>query len=261
MSSTASSPLPPIMVAPNGARKVKADHPQVPLDAGEIAAVARDCADAGAGAIHYHVRDADGGHILDAGLYHEAIAELQRAVPEMHLQMTTETVGKYQPGDMRDIVRAVVPQGASVGVREMIPDGVPKPEDIAFYNWTLEAGIQLQHICYGPEDVALLAKLLDVTELERQGIWCLFVIGHYTGRISYPGLLPPFLAELKQAGIDSDWAICAFATEEAACLRAAIAAGGKVRVGFENSVYMADGSIASDNAARVREAASFMAGV
>ena len=248
------------MVAPNGARKVKADHPQVPLDAGEIAAVARDCADAGAGAIHYHVRDADGGHILDAGLYHEAIAELQRAVPEMHLQMTTETVGKYQPGDMRDIVRAVVPQGASVGVREMIPDGVPKPEDIAFYNWTLDAGIQLQHICYGPEDVALLAKLLDVTELERQGIWCLFVIGHYTGRISYPGLLPPFLAEVKRAGIESDWAICAFATEEASCLRAAIAAGGKVRVGFENSVYMADGSIASDNAARVREAASLMAG-
>ena len=55
-----------------------------------------------------------------------------------------------------------------------------------------------------PEDVALLAKLLDVTELERQGIWCLFVIGHYTGRISYPGYAP-FLAELKQAGIDSDW--------------------------------------------------------
>ena len=48
------------MVAPNGARKVKTDHPQVPLDAGEIAAVARDCADAGAGAIHYHVRDTEG---------------------------------------------------------------------------------------------------------------------------------------------------------------------------------------------------------
>ena len=46
---------------------------------------------------------------------------------------------------------------------------------------------------------------------------------------------------------------------KAACLKAAISAGGKVRVGFENSVYMADGSIASDNAARVREAASFMA--
>ena len=99
------------MVAPNGARKVKTDHPQVPLDAGEIAAVARDCADAGAGAIHYHVRDAEGGHILDAGLYHEATAELQRAVPDMHLQITTETVGRYHPNDMRDIVRLIVPQG------------------------------------------------------------------------------------------------------------------------------------------------------
>ncbi len=251
-------PLPQIMVAPNGARKVKTDHPEVPLDAAEIATVALKCADAGAGAIHYHVRDADGGHVLDTGLYLETIAELNRAVPNMHLQMTTETVGKYQPNDMREIVRAVVPQGASVGVREMIPDGEPKPEDIAFYNWSQEAGIQIQHICYGPQDVALLSKLLDLTELERHGIWCLFVLGHYTGQKSYPELLPPFLDQLELAGIESDWAICAFNTAETDCLKAAIAAGGKVRVGFENSIYMADGNIASDNVARVREAASFM---
>ena len=247
------------MIAPNGARKVKADHQAIPLDAGEIAAVAGDCLKAGAGAIHFHVRDPNGAHVLDAGLYREAIAELTRVVPDMHLQITTETVGKYGPEDMRAIVRDVVPQGASIGVREMIPQGLPTPEDIAFYNWTHEAGIQLQHICYGPSDVALLGHLLDATQLGLGSVWCLFVLGHYTGRPSHPNLLPPFLAEMEKAGIAGDWAVCAFDTAEAACLNAAITAGGKVRVGFENSMVMADGSIASDNAARVREAANLMA--
>jgi len=258
---TTSSPsaiLPPIMVAPNGARKVKSDHPAIPIDAGEIATVARDCYEAGAGAIHFHVRDPDGAHILDAGLYKEAIQELTCAVPEMHLQITTETVGRYGPADMRAIVSDVMPQGASIGVREMIPDGTPNAADIAFYNWVCEAGIKVQHICYGPEDLSLLGRLIDATKLSRDGTWCLFVIGHYTGRISHPDMLPPFLDEMAKAGIEGDWAICAFGTEEAACIRAAIAAGGKLRVGFENSMIMADGSIAPDNTARVREVAALM---
>ena len=64
-----------------------------------------------------------------------------------------------------------------------------------------------------PRGCCFAGKLLDVTELKRQGIWCLFVIGHYTGRISYPGYCP--FCKVEQADIDSDWAICAFATEEA----------------------------------------------
>ena len=61
------------------------------------------------------------------------------------------------------------------------------------------------------------------------------------------------------AGIDGDWAICAFREEEAACIRHAVSLGGKLRVGFENSQFMADGSIAPNNEARVAEAAAIMA--
>ncbi len=68
-----------------------------------------------------------------------------------------------------------------------------------------------------------------------------------------------FSGEMTKCRNQRRLAICAFATAEAACLKAAIAAGGKVRVGFENSMYMADGSIAADNAARVREAKQMMA--
>ena len=54
-----------IMVAPNGARKTKADHPALPITPAELAATASACLEAGAAAIHLHVRDRDGGHTLE----------------------------------------------------------------------------------------------------------------------------------------------------------------------------------------------------
>ncbi|MEC8672485.1 MAG: 3-keto-5-aminohexanoate cleavage protein, partial [Pseudomonadota bacterium] len=50
-----------------------------------------------------------------------------------------------------------------------------------------------------------------------------------------------------------------FREEEAACIRHAVSLGGKLRVGFENSQFMADGSIAPNNEARVAEAAAIIA--
>ncbi|MGC6485911.1 MAG: 3-keto-5-aminohexanoate cleavage protein, partial [Candidatus Puniceispirillales bacterium] len=246
--------LAPLMVAPNGARRTRADHPAIPVTIAETVATARACFDAGAGAMHFHVRDENQQHVLDAGLYREALTELATAVPEMHLQITTEAVGRYSPAEMRDLAHAVMPPGISIGTIEMIPDREPKPEDIRLYQALNEAGTAIQHICYQPEDVDLLARLLAAADLPRDNIWCLFAIGHYTGRISHPDLIPPFLERLDANGLAADWAICAFAEEENDSLKAAIAHGGKIRVGFENSLFMPDGSIAPDNAARVAAA-------
>lgn len=251
--------LPAIMVAPNGARRLKSDHPQIPLGIAETVETAIACHAAGAGAIHFHVRDADGQHVLDAGQYREGLAEMARRVPAMHLQITTETVGRYGPEDMQKVLRDVIPQGASIGVAEMIPSRRPTRDDAAFYDWAHDAGIQIQHICYSPEDVALLAALLDMTAKDmRRNLWCLFVIGHYTGAVSDPAMLGAFTAMMGRHGLAGDWAICAFSTEETRCLDAAITAGGKVRVGFENSMLMRDGRIAANNAERVSEVAGML---
>ena len=51
--------LPEIMLAPNGARRSKHDHPRLPITVEETVAAARDAFAAGAGALHAHVRDAD----------------------------------------------------------------------------------------------------------------------------------------------------------------------------------------------------------
>ena len=58
-----------IMVAPNGARKGHAEHPNLPLTAEALATDARACQAAGAQAMHMHVRDNAGRHTLDASRY------------------------------------------------------------------------------------------------------------------------------------------------------------------------------------------------
>ena len=246
--------LPRLMVAPNGARRTTADHPAIPVTIPDLVDTAAACHAAGAGAIHFHVRDADQRHVLDSGLYREALAELEQAVPAMHPQITTEAVGRYSPAQMRQLALALMPPGISIGTVEMIPDRLPSPDDVALYRALHEAGTRIQHILYHPEDVDVLADLLTAADLPREAVWCLFVIGHYTGRTSEPALIAPFVDATAAHGLTADWAICAFAAEEHDSLVAAVAQGGKLRVGFENSMFMPDGGIAPDNATRVAAA-------
>ncbi len=243
--------LPKLMVAPNGARKVKKDHPGVPLTISEIVTTAKSCNKVGAGAIHLHVRDKEGRHVLDVGLYKEALNELEHQVPNMHIQVTTEAVGKYSPADMRKLAYDVTPPGASIGTSELIPSRKPEEEDIKLYKYLTEAGTKIQHILYKPEDIDLLIELLNKAEIPINDAWCLFVIGHYSGKISYSENILPFIKKMKEHNINLDWAICAFGKEEMNCLEKAISLGGKLRVGFENSLFMPNGEIAPDNHTKV----------
>lgn len=246
--------LPQIMVAPNGARRTTADHPAIPVTIDQTVITAKACHAAGAGAMHFHVRDAEQQHVLDAGLYKEALAELEIAVPDMHLQITTECVGRYSPEDMRKLAYDVMPPGISIGIIEMIPDGQPSADDIRLYKTLYEAGTRIQHICYFPEHLDIVRRVIDLAGLPEDDVWCLFTIGHYSGRVSKPEMVALFLDRLAQLRLSPDWAICAFAEQEHTCLEQAVSQGGKVRVGFENSLFMPDGTIAEDNAARVAAA-------
>ena len=82
----------------------------------------------------------------------------------------------------------------------------------------------------------------------------MFVIGHYSGKISDPEQISSFVTKLKKNNIDADWAVCAFGREEISCLKMSIKLGGKIRVGFENSLLMPDGSIAPNNESKVKAA-------
>ena len=250
--------LPPVMVAPNGARRGKADHPAMPITIAETVETAVACHAAGAGAIHAHLRDKDGQHWLDAGAYAELIAEIGRAVPDLPVQITTEAAGRYDAVAQRVLLDSVTAEGVSIALSEMLSDG-NRAAARASYHRLAEAGVAVQHILYEPAHVALLAAELAAGTIPVADLTVLYVLGRYTpGQQSDPGMIAPFLAAAQDAGLSADWAVCAFGQGETGCLAEAFARGGKARVGFENNLHMADGSLAPDNAARVREVAALL---
>ena len=245
--------LPQIMVAPNGARRGKADHAALPVTIAETVATARACHAAGAGALHAHVRDADGAHVLDAGLYAELIAEMAQAVPDMPVQITTEAAGIFTPADQRALLRRITPEGVSISLAEMLADD-DRAAARCCYHDLAEAGVAVQHILYDTAQVQRLADEIAAGTVPQDHLSVLYVLGRYTqGQVSAPEDLLPFLAAAKGAGLAPDWGICAFGQQETACLKSAHGLGGKLRVGFENNLLMADGALAPDNAARVAD--------
>jgi 3-keto-5-aminohexanoate cleavage enzyme len=124
-----------IMVAPNGARRGRADHPAIPLTPAELARDVAACAAAGAAAVHLHVRDAARAHSLDPGLYREAVAAVRAASPDTVIQVTTEAVGRYTPAEQMATVRALRPEAVSLALRELIPDAAAEAPARDFLAW------------------------------------------------------------------------------------------------------------------------------
>lgn len=237
-----------VCVAPNGARRGKGDHVRIPLTAVELAAEAEAVADAGAHALHLHVRDADGKHSLDAKIYRQALDAIRARVGErLVVQVTTESVGIYAPEQQMAVIRELVPQCASVAIRELIREPAHEKVAAEFFAWAHKAGVGLQFIVYESAEVVRLAKLQasGVVPIDRPHT--LFVLGRKDGMSNPQDLLP--LASACPA--DWPWTACAFGRTEPLCLAAAVALGGHVRVGFENNLLAPDGTLARDNAAAV----------
>jgi len=249
------TPLPRIMVAPNGARRTKADHPALPVTIPEIVACAAPCHAAGADGLHAHVRDAEGGHVLDAGLYAELLAELARVVPAMQVQVTTEAVGRYAPDEQRRLVETLRPPAVSIALREIMAESDARIT-ARFFHFCAEVGIAVQHILYDADEVDRLASLVRDGTVPADGLQLIHVLGRYTpGQVSSPADLAAPVARLAATGLAADWAVCAFGPAETAILAEACRLGGKARIGFENNLLNADGSVARDNAERVTELA------
>ena len=242
-------------VAPNGGRKSPADFPGLPITPEQTAAAAKAAQAAGAALIHLHVRDAGAGHSLDAGLYGEATRAVRAAVgDDMIIQMTTESLGLFTPDEQMAAVRAVKPEAASLAIKELVPDAAAENGAAEFFYWMMRHGIQAQYILYSPEEVARFQDLRLRGVVPDANPFVLFVLGRYAkDQRSQASDLLPFLA--VDGATDANWAICAFGPLEAACATAAMSLGGHARIGFENNVFMPDGSRAPDNAALISLAA------
>ena len=245
-----------IMAAPNGARKMKTDHPQLPISINETIAAAKACHEEGASILHAHVRGDRDEHVLDAARYQTLIAGLRSEVPDLLIQVTTEAVGVYTPQQQYDLVFKVKPDFVSVGLREMLANDSGASHSLAkdFYHRAAAEQIYVQHILYDADDIARMRLAMRVGIVPLRAPHVLLVLGRYAQDFqSEQSELAPLLGD----GLSdmASWSICAFGYKEYDVMIAAVAAGGHCRVGFENNMHLKDGKLAPDNAALIRQLA------
>ena len=206
--------------------------------------------------IHAHVRDRDGGHLLDADAYRAAIAAIRAAVRDrLVIQITSEALGIYSPAEQMEVVRQVRPEAVSLALRELLPDESHEAGFAEFVGWLRGEKIMPQIILYTPEEASQLAALKARGLIPFEDIPVLYVLGRYSvGQKSSPADLLPFIAP----GLPrfANWSVCAFGARETACVTAGALLGGHVRVGFENNLFLPNGSQARDNAELVSAAAT-----
>lgn len=238
-----------IMVAPNGARRGKAEHRAIPLTPAEIAAEAVRCRAAGAAMLHLHVRDNDARHSLDPGRYREAVAAVREAC-DMVIQPTTERVGVFAPADMMRVGRELAPEMMSLNLTELLGEGGDAERDAArdFLAELAELGTVPQYIVYNHDELATLRDWHARGWLPQERPFLLLVLGRYIGSVSRPGDILGYLPEIPARW---RWGLCAFGPPELACNVQAALAGGHCRVGFENNVVNARGELLADNAEQV----------
>ncbi len=245
-----------IMLAPNGARLTQADHPSLPVSIKDTIDAAVDGKANGAQALHAHVRDAQGQHVLDEDLYRtlleQAAAKLGDDFP---VQITTEAVGRYTPEEQIKLLQSLQPRFCSIALRELIPsetnqDSIEQSRE--FYHWAYKQGIGIQHILYGLSDVHHFLKQRDAGNLHPEHNAILIVLGRY-GAVQLADINDVIPVASLANEHKLHWMLCAFGHSETDSLVKAMSLGGHARIGFENSREHRDGSIATNNSERVKE--------
>ena len=239
---------PPLLIAsaPNGAYKTRRDHRALPLTAAQLAETAAAVMRAGARMLHLHVRDEHGKHTLAAAAYQAAIKAIRARVgDDLFIQITSESAGAYTAKQQRQAIDATLAagigaDGISIAPRELIraPEDVMPAGDLL--QRIRQAGVLVQYILYSNDDIARYHALLKQNIIPPNGHAILLVIGkqkeHNTLHQMTTTLPTPI-----------NWMLCAFGPQEFNHLTQATNLGGHVRVGFENSLHLRTGQVATDN--------------
>jgi len=241
-----------LISALNGARRNKSDHPLLPMSAGEIADCARGVCEEGASILHLHVRDEAGRHSLDPDRYRTAIRAIRDQVgDQLVIQVTTEACSAYSPEQQMAVIKDLQPEAVSIALRELIPNQAKEVDAHNLHLWLRANDVFVQYIVYSPEEVQWFSDLRRRGVIAGASAFVLFVLGQY---VSGQDGVPEDVANY-QICLDDDsvaWAVCCFGSQENEAARIAAASGGHARIGFENNLWMPDGTLAPDNAALVR---------
>ena len=248
-----------ITVAPTGAETAKADAPALPVTLAELVATAQACEAAGAGMVHVHIRDEQALPSLDPVRLRDTVQALRE---QTSLVVQLSTGGSVRdPYDARLAVLDAEPDSCSLTCGTVnFGDDVflnPWPFMSELYALTQEREIVPEFELFDLGQVAALHRLLDEHGAPYGGqVHCDLVMGVPGG---IPGTLDALAAAVRALPDGATWSATGVGRATLPVALAALAAGGHLRVGMEDTLTFTRGVPVRDNAQLVERAAQLAA--
>jgi len=245
-----------ITVAPTGAESAKADVPNLPVTLEELVDTAKACEKSGAAMIHVHIRDATAQPTLDLGRLRETVTALRQ---DTDLVVQLSTGGAVtDPLENRIKVLDVEPDSCSLTCGTVnFGDDVfmnPWPFMVDLYRRTQEREVVPEFELFDLGHVAALNRLLDKYGLPYGGkIHCDLVMGVPGGM---PGTADALVTAVSALPDGATWSATGVGRTSLPVAFAALAKGGHLRVGMEDTLTFARGRQVRDNAELVERAAA-----
>jgi uncharacterized protein (DUF849 family) len=221
----------------------RAEHPAVPLTPDELARDAAACVAAGAGALHFHVRDPEGLETLEPEPTAAALQAVRDACPGVPVGLTSGLwIAGEDPGRRLALIRSwtVRPDFVSVNLSEA---GAPE-----LAGALLEDGVGIEAGLFEENDADALGRATYAEFLLR----VLIEPGDEDGPAAALERAAAIEARLDVAGVAAPHH--SFGSVTWAVIDAALARGRDVRIGLEDTTVMPDGRTAAGNAELVAEA-------
>lgn len=245
-----------ITVAPTGAESEKSAVPALPVTLDELVATAKECRDAGAAVIHVHIRDADARPTLDLTRLQDTVQALREST-DLIVQLSTGGA-VTDSFNRRLAVLDAAPDACSLtcGTVNFGDDVFMNPWDFmkTLYAKTQVLGVVPEFELFDFGHIAALHRLLAELGPPAGGhVHCDLVMG-------VPGGMPGNAATLVQAvaalPAGATWSATGIGRTTLPVLLAALAAGGHLRVGMEDTVTFSRGRPVASNAELVERAAA-----
>ncbi|MGV2287090.1 3-keto-5-aminohexanoate cleavage protein [Trinickia sp. YCB016] len=247
-------------------------HPGLPITPEQIATASLEAAQAGAAAVHIHVRDpATGRPSMGVALYREVIERIRAVDDALIINLTTGPGGRFIPSDNDPKIAApgttlLPPEKRVEHILELRPDicsldlntmnsggdvVINTPKNVTrMANIIREAGVKPELEIFDSGDLHLARDLIQAGVLDGPGLWTI-VMGVKYGFAATPETLLYARDLLPASAVWSAFGIGRF---EFPIVAQAWLAGGHVRVGLEDNIYIEKGVLAESNAALVARA-------
>ena len=245
-----------ITVAPTGAELDKSAVPALPVTLDELVTTAKECRQAGAAMIHVHIRDGESRPTLDIARLKDTVHALREAT-DLIVQLSTGGA-VTDPYERRLAVLDAAPDGCSLTCGTVnFGDDVfmnPWPFMCELYVKTQEVGVVPEFELFDMGHVAALHRLLDKLGAPFGGhVHCDLVMGVPGGMAGDAATLVQAVAALPPG---ATWSATGVGRTALPVMLAALATGGQLRVGMEDTITFARGRPVASNAELVERAAT-----